>query len=164
MVCRWNHDDAALLGRTASGTLRLDVDADGLLYECDLPDTAAGRDVAALAARGDVRASSFAFTVVGDEWGVTEQGFPLRTLTAVALHDVAPVTTPAYPDASAALRSLAAVVGVEPERVAGMAPAEVAAAIGGARSAPVVVDVAPAGANRTRLSARAALLDLAVRM
>lgn len=160
VVCRWNHDDGALLGRTSSGTLRLGVDGDGLTYECDLPDTAAGNDVAVLAGRGDVRASSFAFVVVGDEWGVTEQGFPMRTLTAVSLHDVAPVTTPAYPDTSAALRSLAGVVGVEPVEVAGWAPEQVASALA-APAAPVVVDLGAAGGGRTRLSARAALLGRA---
>ena len=108
VMARGNHDDAMLLGTTWAGTLRLSVDGTGLLYEVDLPDTSAGRDFRALAERGDVKWSSFAFRTIEDEWGVTEQGFPLRTLRAVQLVDVAPVNSPAYLDTSVAARSLEA--------------------------------------------------------
>lgn len=107
VLARYNHEDDFLLGRTASGTLRLSVDEVGLLYEVDLPNTQAGRDVALLCARGDVYQSSFAFMTIADEWGYTDQGFPMRTLLQVKLVDVAPVNTPAYLDTSSALRSLA---------------------------------------------------------
>ena len=108
VMARGNHSDAMLLGTTWAGTLRLSVDGTGLLYEVDLPDTSAGRDFRALAGRGDVKWSSFAFRTIEDEWGVTEQGFPLRTLLAVQLVDVAPVNSPAYLDTSVAARSLEA--------------------------------------------------------
>lgn len=107
ILARYNHDDNMLLGRTASGTLRLSSDDTGLPYEVDLPDTSAGRDMATLAERGDVYQSSFAFYTMEDEWDVTEQGFPLRVLKQVRLVDVAPVNTPAYLDTSSGLRSLA---------------------------------------------------------
>ncbi len=107
VLARYNHDDNALLGRTASGTLTLESDDTGLLYDVTLPDTTVGRDVAALARRGDVYQSSFAFYTLEDDWSVTENGFPLRTLIAVRLVDVAPVNTPAYLDTSTAVRSLA---------------------------------------------------------
>jgi phage head maturation protease len=72
---------------------------------------AAGRaDVYELVQRGDVAKSSFAFRVIGEdgeEWGLTDQNFPQRTLLSVDLHDVAPVNAPAYLDTSSALRSLA---------------------------------------------------------
>ena len=109
VVARFNHEDNYLLGTTAAETLRLSVDGTGLFYEVDLPDTQAGRDVAALAKRGDLSKSSFAFRVApdGDEWGWTENDYPLRTLRAVQLMDVAPVVSPAYLDTSTGLRSLA---------------------------------------------------------
>ena len=115
VMARYNHKDAALLGTTDAGTLRLNVDEVGLLYEIDLPDTTAGRDVAALAARGDVRFSSFAFHVHpdGDEWGYTEQDFPMRTLRSAQLVDIAPVNDPAYLDTSSGLRSLAEARGLD---------------------------------------------------
>jgi HK97 family phage prohead protease len=107
VMARGNHDDAYLLGTTWAGTLRLSVDGTGLRYEVDLPDTTAGRDFKVLAERGDVKWSSFAFRTIDDEWGTTEQGFPLRTLRAVQLVDVAPVNSPAYLDTTVAARSLA---------------------------------------------------------
>lgn len=109
VVARFNHKDDFLLGTTEAETLRLEVDKVGLRYEVDLPDTQAGRDVATLGKRGDLRYSSFAFRTApgGDEWGTTEQDYPLRRLMAVQLIDVAPVVSPAYRDTTAGLRSLA---------------------------------------------------------
>jgi uncharacterized protein len=110
VMARYNHDDNLLLGTTESGTLRLDIDDTGLRYEVDLPTEHPGPYLAEMVGRGDVRKSSFAFRLFGDgeDWGVSDQGFPLRTLTSVSLVDVAPVNLPAYVDTSTALRSLAA--------------------------------------------------------
>jgi len=103
----FNHNEDHVLGRAQSGTLRLVEDDEGLAYEIDLPDTSSGRDLAVSLERGDVTGSSFGFRVVEDEWGETEQGFPLRTLKQVSLRDVGPVTFPSYTDSRASLRSLA---------------------------------------------------------
>jgi uncharacterized protein len=115
VLARYNHDDNQLLGTTDAGTLRLSSDEVGTAYEVDLPDTSYGRDLRVLAARGDVNRSSFAFTVPenGDEWGLTDNGFPLRTVKSIQLIDVAPVNSPAYLDSSAGLRSLAARTGLD---------------------------------------------------
>lgn len=107
VLARYNHDDNHLLGTTDAQTLRLEIDGTGLRYEVDLPDTSSGRDVAALAKRGDLVKSSFAFRTVSDDWGLTPEGFPLRTLLAVQLVDVAPVNNPAYLDTTTGMRSLA---------------------------------------------------------
>lgn len=121
VVARFNHNDDYLLGTTEAATLRLSVDRNGLMYEVDLPDTGAGRDVRALAERGDLRYSSFAFRTVSDTWSETEDGMPLRTLTAVHLVDVSPVVNPAYRDTttgmSTPLRTLAGHLGLELEQV-----------------------------------------------
>lgn len=118
-----NHDPTHVLGRTRSGTLRIAADSVGLAYEIDMPDRQDARDLMVSLERGDITQSSFAFSVVrgGDSWSKTEEGFPLRTLTALSLHDgdVSPVTYPAYPDADSGLRerayrSLAAHLGVDP--------------------------------------------------
>lgn len=113
VMARGNHDDAYLLGTTWGNTLRLSADGTGLRYEVDLPDTTVGRDYKVLAERGDLRWSSFAFRTLEDDWGVTEQGFPLRTLRSVVLIDVAPVNSPAYLDSTVGLRSLAHRLGVD---------------------------------------------------
>jgi len=107
VVARYQHDDLFLLGRQVSETLRLSADGTGIDYEVDLPETGYARDLAALAKRGDVRYSSFAFRVLEDEWTYTEQDFPLRVLRSIQLVDVAPVVNPAYLDTSTGLRSLA---------------------------------------------------------
>ena len=107
VVCRFNHDSNLVLGTTGAGTLQLRTDRTGLDYQVLPPESRS--DVRELVQRGDIRYSSFAFRVVpgGDEWGVTDQNFPQRTLHDVELVDVAPVLTPAYPDATAAARSTA---------------------------------------------------------
>lgn len=105
---RYNHDDNMLLGTSGAHTLRLSVDETGLLYDVDVPRARA--DVYELVQRGDVSKSSFAFRVIGDggdEWGLTDQNFPQRTLLDLDLHDVAPVNAPAYLDTNTAVRSLA---------------------------------------------------------
>ena len=133
VLARYNHDDNFLLGATDSGTVRLESDGIGLRYEVDLPDTTAGRDVAALAKRGDLRHSSFAFYVPpgGEDWGFTMGDYPLRSLTAIQLVDVAPVNTPAYLDTTAAMRSLAAATGIDPAAIASTPVEEVRAALRG---------------------------------
>lgn len=110
-MARYNHDDNMLLGTTSAGTLRLATDGTGLDYSVDVP--AARGDVYELVQRGDVQRSSFAFYTFEDDWGMTEQGFPVRTLLSGQLVDVAPVNTPAYLDTSSGLRSLAARAGAE---------------------------------------------------
>lgn len=124
VLCRYNHDDNYLLGTTEAQTLRLIPDDNGLGYEVDLPATTSGNDVSVLAKRGDVRYSSFAFYTLEDEWSVTEQGFPLRTLLSVQLVDVAPVNSPAYLDSSAGMRSLADRLEVDVEQVSNASTAE----------------------------------------
>src|SRR4051812_25923117 len=58
-----DHNPSVLLGRTRAGTLRIGTDAEGLWYECSLPDTTDGRDLAESIRRGDIDACSFGFTV-----------------------------------------------------------------------------------------------------
>lgn len=141
VLARFQHRDEFLLGRVASGTLRLNVDSVGLDYEVDLPDTSTGRDVRELAARGDLQHSSFAFFTLpdGDDWSLSEDGFPLRTLRSIQLHDVAPVVDPAYLDTSTGLRSLAEHRGLAVEEVAEAAAANRLAEL--LRAQPTVIDL-----------------------
>jgi uncharacterized protein len=112
MVCRFNHKDDMLLGTTQAGTLQLEVDERGLHYDVLPPKHRA--DVLELVQRGDVRYSSFAFRCLNpgedDTWGVTDYGFPMRSLHRVEALDVAPVTDPAYRDTSAVARSMTGAV------------------------------------------------------
>jgi HK97 family phage prohead protease len=112
MVCRYNHKDDMVLGTTASGTLSLELDERGMRYDVLPPRHRA--DVVELVQRGDVRYSSFAFRCMNpgedDTWGVTDYGFPMRSLHKVAPMDCAPVLDPAYRDTTAVARSMTGAV------------------------------------------------------
>ncbi len=98
-----DHDSGKVLARTKSGTLRLSEDDRGLRFELDVPDTTAGRDVLALAARGDLGGMSFGFTVDpdGEEWRGDK-----RELRSVTLHEVSVVQSfPAYSGTSVSARA-----------------------------------------------------------
>lgn len=97
-----DHDPRRLLGRTKSGTLRLAEDQRGLAFTIDAPDTQLGRDMLALAERGDIGGASFGFKVPrgGDTWeGRT------RTLRRVDLIDISIVSAfAAYAETSVSAR------------------------------------------------------------
>lgn len=102
----FNHDANHVLGRSKSGTLRLESDAKGLRVEIDLPDTQSGRDVLKSVERGDVDGQSFAFRVVKEAWDETDPDDPIRELMDLDVSDVSVVTYPAYEGTSIAKRSL----------------------------------------------------------
>ncbi len=137
VMARYNHE--VLLGTTAAGSLRLMVDDTGLDYEVDLLDDATSERIHKLVQRGDVHQSSFAFYTTEDEWSLTEQGFPLRTLVRGKLVDVAPVDSPAYLDTSTGLRSLAEHRGMDVTEVQALAAANGLGDI--LKTPPVVIDL-----------------------
>lgn len=98
-----DHRPDCLLGRTKSGTLELREDDNGLSFTLSLPDTSAGRDLIALAERGDLGGCSFGFTVPdgGDAWtGDT------RELRNIELHEISVVQSwPAYANTEVSLRN-----------------------------------------------------------
>ena len=111
----FNHESSAILARSKNGegSLKLGTDEVGLWYEFEAPDTQVGRDLVTSLKRGDVDQSSFSFTVdkEGEQWESAQDGdgpmVHTRTIKKVSrLYDVSPVTYPAYPDATVALRSL----------------------------------------------------------
>lgn len=103
----FNHDPSMVLGRSSAGTLRLAQDNIGLAYEIDLGSRTYERDLAESMERGDISQSSFGFRVIDDDFGYTEDDFPVRTLIEVQLTDVSPVTYPAYLDADSGIASRA---------------------------------------------------------
>lgn len=107
----FNHDPNFVLGRNRASTLSLSEDDKGLAIEIELPDTATVRDlVVAPIERGDVSHMSFGFAVRpnGQNWAEDDEGRLIRTLTAVRLFDVSPVTFPAYPQTDIAVREMRA--------------------------------------------------------
>lgn len=107
VVALYNHDKNMVLGSVDSKTLKIQEDDLGLRYEIDPPDTSFGNDLMKSIERGDVKRSSFSFQHKRDSWGVDDDGVNLRTIEKMdKVLDLGPVTFPAYPDTSAALRSL----------------------------------------------------------
>ena len=109
----FNHDDSQLLGRRSANTLTLEDGDDGLTFRVRLNmDTQVGRDVAAMAKRGDLRGCSVQFQVRGQERGMPDyesadprERMPLRTITRAELFEVGPVTDPQYESTSLEMRA-----------------------------------------------------------
>ncbi len=107
-----NHDrNRGILARSTNGkgSLKLTVDKRGVKYSFDAPKHNLGDELLEGVRRGDIRSSSFGFTVRqgGAKMERRSDGSRLRTITQFdAICDVSPVYNPAYIDASVAIRSL----------------------------------------------------------
>jgi len=110
----FNHDANIVLGRTSANTLSLTLDARGLAYEIDPPDTQAAKDLIVSMRRKDITQSSFGFICKRDQWTENQDGtITRRILEFQELLDVSPVTYPAFASTSAGVRSLPASLPVE---------------------------------------------------
>jgi len=104
--CLFNHDANQILGRTKSGTLKIEQDSTGLKYDNQMSSTSPiALHVMDSISRGDVNQSSFAFTIKEHSWDKRKsaEGFEYyhRTIVKVErLYDVSPVVYPAYDDAT----------------------------------------------------------------
>ena len=107
--CLFNHDPNYVLARSSNGqgTLRLSIDEAGLRYSYKTPNRTYALDLEDAIRTGDISQSSFAFKVKDDVWTERSGDIPLRTITKMErIYDVAPVTYPAYQDATVGKRSL----------------------------------------------------------
>lgn len=100
----FNHNRDLILGRRSSGTLKLSKDSRGIRYEVELPDTSAGRDVAALVERGDIRGSSFTFREKDYDNKERDGNKKIWRVKALELIEIGPVTEPAYTATTAGFR------------------------------------------------------------
>ena len=105
-----NHNWDTVLGRTIAGTLKLeDRENDGLYYSIQVnKNDQEAMNFYSRVQRGDIRHSSFAFTVRKELWTNPQNptDLPLRAVLEVEkLYDVSPVTFPAYPTTTASVRS-----------------------------------------------------------
>jgi HK97 family phage prohead protease len=101
IVALVDHDATRLLARMRNGTLALNEDVRGLAFTIDLPDTTLGRDIAALAERGDLGGMSFGFKAIDEYWNGNR-----RELRAVELREISVVSAwPAYSNTTVEARS-----------------------------------------------------------
>jgi len=110
ILCLLNHnEDRGVLARSeyGNGTLSLTVDGNGLKYSFEAPNTALGDELLEGLKRGDIKTSSFAFTVDSDRWEKRSDNTYQRHITKFKeLFDVSPVYRAAYPDTSVACRKM----------------------------------------------------------
>jgi HK97 family phage prohead protease len=99
-----DHDPSKLLGRTASGTLRLGEDSRGLSFELDVPATQLGNDLLLMCERGDLGGCSIGVRVAagGEFWPDKRT----RELRSVQLAEISIIHSwPAYPHTSVSARN-----------------------------------------------------------
>jgi len=103
----FNHNSDHLLGRRSAGTLKLENTPRGLAYSIPFDESDPDHQrVAAKMKRGDLKGSSFAFTVgdKGMERKIEGEVGVVEIRGVEKLYDVGPVTFPAYSGTDAGLR------------------------------------------------------------
>jgi len=103
VVATFNHNFDYVLGRTSQGTLQLELDDHGLKYRFKDTGTSYSQDLVKNLENGNVRGSSFMFTVDYDDidWDF-ERKVPLAEIKRIdRLIELGPVTMPAYPQTDA---------------------------------------------------------------
>jgi HK97 family phage prohead protease len=101
VVATFNHNFDYPLARVDSNTLKLSIDDFGLKYEFEAPNTTAGNDLLENIRNGNVKGSSFMFTVEEDRWTFsdTEEQDTREILKIGQLIELGAVTMPAYREA-----------------------------------------------------------------
>ena len=108
IVMLWQHDSSDPITRQSTG-LKLEERKSGVWFEA--PTTDFSPRQLDLLERGVVKQMSFGFVVNEDSWDDSKS--PVRrTLLDISLHEISPVTFPAYQSTSVAVRS-ASDVGIE---------------------------------------------------
>lgn len=99
--CLFNHDSNIVLGRTGNNTLELKADNVGLFGRVKInPNDKQAMDALARIERGDINACSFGFNLINEEVENRDDGTVKFILRDIDLHEVSPVTFPAYPTTS----------------------------------------------------------------
>lgn len=103
------HDASRIpLARTPK-TMNLQLDADGLTFEAQLPDTEAGREAFEAVRRGDLRGMSYCFTVPkgGDYYDVSTNTRTIRQIAKV--YETSLTAFPAYEATTVSAETRAAI-------------------------------------------------------
>lgn len=104
VVCLFNHEDEALLGRlyNGEGTLKIGFDERGGYFECEKANTTIWSDTYENIRLKNLRGCSFAFTISEQsvEYDVPQEDGSFATVVSISkvkrLYDVGPVVNPAY--------------------------------------------------------------------
>jgi HK97 family phage prohead protease len=96
------------LGKRSKGTMDIDITPEAVNYSVRIPNTTIGNDAREDIKNGNLEGSSFQFSLAkgGDIWDKTKNPIE-RTITKFSsISEIGPVNYPAYPDTTAAMRSL----------------------------------------------------------
>lgn len=107
VVATFNHNFDNILARVDSDTLKLSVDDTGVKYTFEAPNTTVGNDLLENVRNGNVKGSSFMFTVEEETWTFkdNDEVDDREVMRIGNFYELGPVTVPAYPDTTAAKRS-----------------------------------------------------------
>jgi len=105
-----NHDiSKGVLARSTNGkgTMDLKPDKKGVKYGFEAPNFDLGNELIEGVRRGDIKGSSFAFTVAEEEWDYKRKPTALRTIKKFdQIYDMSPCYHEAYQDTTVAIRCL----------------------------------------------------------
>ena len=102
----YNHGFDPSIGQKPLGKIKsIRADKIGVHVEVPLSDTSFNRDLQVLLEDLALDGMSFRFDVIADQWEKMDSDLPERTITELRLHEVGPVTFPAYEAAAAGVRS-----------------------------------------------------------
>lgn len=101
-------DHKITLGKRKFGTMDIEIDENGVKYSTKIPNTTAGNDARENISNGNLEGSSFQFGLAkgGDVWDLKTSPYQRTIKKFSSIVEMGPVTRPAYPDTTAAMRSL----------------------------------------------------------
>ena len=100
-----NHDSSQVLGSTRAGTLKLNTDAKGVSFSCQLDTRSSyANDLAISVERGDTAGCSFGFRTLKDSY-LNDKGTLVRTLEAIEIFELTVCASPAYTQTQVDIRS-----------------------------------------------------------
>lgn len=91
-----DHNDKKILSSTSNGSLTLLEDENALHISSKISKTSWGKDVFELIKDRLVKGLSFGMKVLKENWQMSPDGVPLRTILAIDLFEISAVMTPAY--------------------------------------------------------------------
>lgn len=91
------HDNKKILASTANDSLFLEEDEVGLYIDAKISETSWGKDMFVLVRDGIIKGLSFGMKVLQDDWTVSPDGLPLRTIHEIDLFEISALKVPAYP-------------------------------------------------------------------
>lgn len=112
----FNHDANWILGNSENDTATFREDDKGIYLDAIPPKTHLADDAIVYVRDGYVNHSSFAFSVIEEEWSGTVED-PMRRILKGTFYEGGPVSDAVYPQTTTAVRSLYRGLGVDLSRV-----------------------------------------------